>query len=111
MKKRVETFVQNLNVDGFLYYASKPFKAKLKKYINKNNIDLSTSIGIGDQLLTDIKVFNTLGFYTILVKTICHKSQKWYTKINRLREAKIIKNIKTENLIIGEKIEKICQDV
>lgn len=110
-KKRVETFIQDLNIDGVLANSNKPFKNKLKKYLKKNNIDTLHTIGIGDQLLTDILVFNKLNICPILVRTLNFKKQKWYTKINRLREKRIIKKIKKENKMIGEKIEKICQDV
>ena len=49
---------------------------------------------MGDQLVTDISGFNKLGVDSILVKTIDQKNQKWYTKINRLREKNILKKIK-----------------
>ena len=45
---------------------------------------------MGDQLVTDISGFNKLGVDSILVKTIDQKNQKWYTKINRLREKNIL---------------------
>ena len=48
--------------------------------------------------------------YSILVKTIDKKTQKWYTKINRLREKRIIKKMIKENKQIGEEVKRICQD-
>ena len=76
------------------------------KYID-NKIDKTKTIGLGDQLVTDILGFNRLGVYSILVKTIDKKTQKWYTKINRLREIKILKEIKKINPNIGRKIEEL----
>ena len=66
-------------------------------------------IALGDQLVTDILGFNRLGLYSVLVKTIDKKTQKWYTKINRLREKKILKNIKKTNSEIYRKIEEIYE--
>ncbi len=109
-EKRVTEFINNLQITNYLSLANKPLKRKLKKFIKNNNIEANKTIGIGDQLLTDIKIFNHLGLYSILVKTIDFKAQKWYTKINRLREKRIIKKITKENPTIGDKINQICQN-
>ncbi|MBR2891748.1 MAG: YqeG family HAD IIIA-type phosphatase [Bacilli bacterium] len=105
--QRIETFTNMLNADGFLAKAEKPRTFKMEKFLEHENIDVCKLIGIGDQLVTDILGFNRLNAYSILVKTIDKKTQKWYTKINRLREIIIIKRIKKENLEIGSKIEKL----
>ena len=49
---------------------------------------------IGDQFVTDITVAKKIGVDSIIVKTIDHKTQKWYTKINRLREKWYLKRLK-----------------
>ncbi len=92
--KRIKKFSEKFIIDGFLSEAKKPFTKKLEKFLETNNLKKSQIIGIGDQLVTDIRGFNSLGVDTILVKTIDQKNQKWYTKINRLREKNILKKIK-----------------
>lgn len=104
---RISLFNSILKTDGFLAKANKPKIKKLEKYLSDNNINKNETIGLGDQLVTDILGFNTLGVYSILVKTIDKKTQKWYTKINRIREKAIIKNIKKINPKIGRKIEEL----
>lgn len=104
---RISLFNSMLKTDGFLAKANKPKTKKLEKYLSDNNINKNETIGLGDQLVTDILGFNTLGVYSILVKTIDKKTQKWYTKINRIREKAIIKNIKKINPKIGRKIEEL----
>mgnify|MGYP000121594272 FL=1 len=61
--------------------------------MKKENIEITNTILIGDQLLTDIKCANKLGLDSVLVKSISRKSEKWYTRINRLREKRVINNI------------------
>ena len=85
----------------------KPSKKALKKIMKKHNVKNNQIAVIGDQLVTDILGFNRLGVYSILVKTIDKKTQKWYTKINRIREIKILKEIKKINPNIGRKIEEL----
>lgn len=85
---------------------NKPNSNKLKKYLQQNQIDLSKTILLGDQLLTDIACANHLGIDSILVKTIDVQHQKWYTKINRLREKCILQKMKK---IDKEKAEIIAR--
>ncbi len=106
-KKRLEIFNQLLCTDGFLEKAGKPKSSKILNFFVKEGIDGLRTIGIGDQLVTDILGFNRSCGYSILVKTIDKKTQKWYTKINRIREKRIIKKIKKVNLEIGSRIEKL----
>ena len=106
-KNRLEIFSKGFEIDGFLEKAKKPNIKKLNNFLSELNINKEEIIGLGDQLVTDILAFNKLGVYSVLVKTIDTKTQKWYTKINRIRERNIIKKIKKENNEIGSKIEKL----
>lgn len=106
-KKRLEIFSKAFNINGYLEKAHKPKINKLTKYLKELNINTNLVIGLGDQLVTDILAFNRLNSYSILVKTIDAKTQKWYTKINRIREKSIIRQIKKENIEIGRKIEEL----
>ncbi|MBQ8293586.1 MAG: YqeG family HAD IIIA-type phosphatase [Bacilli bacterium] len=95
--KRLIEFTKTFKVDGFIAKAKKPFTSKMEKYLNIHNINKEEVVALGDQLVTDISGFNKLGVTSILVKTINQKNQKWYTKINRIREKQILKNIKKED--------------
>lgn len=108
-KERIERFSTLLGIDGYLSNAKKPNPKRLAKFLDENNLNKELIIALGDQLVTDILGFNRLGLYSVLVKTIDKKTQKWYTKINRLREKKILKNIKKTNSEIYRKIEEIYE--
>lgn len=106
-EKRLKWFHEQLGTDGYLYHAGKPGIKKLVEFLKDE--DINKVIGLGDQLVTDILAFNRLNVYSVLIKTIDTKTQKWYTKINRLREKRIIEKIKKENLEIGVQIEKLYE--
>ena len=108
--QRLKLFSKQLNVDGTLAKAGKPKIKRMQEYLVSQNIDISKTIGIGDQLVTDIVAYNKLNIYSILVKTIDFKNQLWYTKINRLREKSIVKKIMKENKEMGDKIKKIWEN-
>lgn len=93
-EKRLIEFVENFKVDGYIAKAYKPFKGKMEAFLKANKIKKEEVIAIGDQLVTDICAFNKLKVESVLVKTINQKKQKWYTKINRIRETNILKKIK-----------------
>lgn len=108
-QERIEHFCHELGLDGYLAKAKKPNPTKLQQFLQSQNIYTEDVIALGDQLVTDILGFNRLNLYSVLVKTIDKKTQKWYTKINRLREKKILKNIKKSNYEIYRKIEEIYE--
>ena len=89
-QKRTKLYTTTFLVDGYLVLARKPFVYKIKPFLKKENIEITNTILIGDQLLTDIKCANKLGLDSVLVKSISRKSEKWYTRINRLREKRVI---------------------
>ena len=51
---------------------------------------------IGDQLMTDIYCANRFHAYSILVNPLMKKTEKWYTKMNRKTEVKMLEKIKTK---------------
>jgi len=57
--------------------------------------DKDKVVVIGDQLMTDIWAANRFGVYNILVNPIKKKTEKWYTKINRRTEHKMLGKIKS----------------
>lgn len=93
--KRLEEFTAELEVD-FVAMALKPFARGYKQALKKLGVATQDAIMVGDQMLTDILGANFIGMDSILVKTIAEREQKWYTKINRSTEKKILKRIYSE---------------
>lgn len=91
--ERIKKLLPSFNIDGYLTKASKPSPKKLIAYLDDLHIKKEETIFLGDQLVTDIACANRAGIDNILVKTIDWKCQKWYTKINRLREYFILKKM------------------
>lgn len=103
--KRVNLVADKLDVLG-VSKAMKPHKKGYLKASELLKIDIDKLTMIGDQMLTDIAGANKLGIKTILVQTIIIKKQKWYTKINRLREKGILRKLKKEDKGMYEKLRK-----
>jgi predicted HAD superfamily phosphohydrolase YqeG len=53
----------------------------------------SNTLVIGDQLVTDVLGANRLGGYSILVNPIERKTEKWYTRMNRRLERRMLDKI------------------
>ncbi len=106
-KKRIGRFVEKFKVDGFLSHALKPWKFKVNHYLAKEQINKEEVIFIGDQLLTDIKCANGIGVPSILVRSVSRKSEKWYTRLNRMRETRVMKKIKKVSPEIYNEIERL----
>lgn len=102
--KRIECFKKTFQIDGYLVNAKKPSPKRINKFIEDNNINKESVIFIGDQLVTDILMAGNASLDSILVSTIDKKSQKWYTKINRAREKRIIRRIGKFDVLMSEKI-------
>ena len=108
-EKRIKLFKEMLEADGYLSGAKKPNPKRLECYLQEMELDKTKIIAVGDQLVTDILCFNRLNLQSVLVKTIDSKTQKWYTKINRLRETSILKKMKKKNPEIYRKIEELYE--
>jgi HAD superfamily phosphatase (TIGR01668 family) len=66
-------------------------------------------IAIGDQLLTDVLGANRHRIDAILVNPLKRKSEKWFTKLNRRLEERIIRKIKVRYPEAYAKIEGMKQ--
>ncbi|MFA5421313.1 MAG: HAD-IIIA family hydrolase [Bacilli bacterium] len=79
--KRVSTYATEL---GVRYAGSllKPFSYKLKKFIDKEKIDISKAMMVGDQIITDVSCGNGAGLRVILTDKIANEDQ-WTTRFNR----------------------------
>ena len=108
--QRVETFIKEFKVDGYLSHAYKPYAFKLNSFLRKNNLNKQDIIFIGDQLLTDIKCANKAKLDSVLVKSLSRSSEKWYTTINRKREKFILRRIKKIDINKYEEIERLINN-
>lgn len=97
--KRVSVFSAPFGDIPFVHYALKPLKRGFKKGLKKASKQYKKEevIAIGDQLMTDIKGANKMGFYTILVRAIEKKTDVLSTRINRFFERRILKKVKKKH--------------
>ena len=92
---RVHKFIKDINLKGFAN-ARKPLLVGMIKALKVAQVqDKDKVVVIGDQLMTDIWAANRFGVYNILVNPIKKKTEKWYTKINRRTEHKMLGKIKS----------------
>ena len=106
-QNRVKRFAEKVNCD-YIYSALKPLKKGYKKALKKlKNYDHHEIISIGDQIMTDVLGSSRVGIPCILVKPIKKKIEKWYTRINRKMETKVLKRLKKHYPETYEKIKKI----
>lgn len=94
----------------FIAKAKKPFPFCFKKAMRTLNINDRKSICvIGDQMMTDVFGAKRLGLMCILVDAIKRENEKWFTKLNRKLESRMIKRIEKKypsyfnDLKLGEK--------
>lgn len=95
-KKRVEPFARDLKIDYYAF-ALKPLTKSIKKIIHKYKVESKNIAIIGDQWMSDMKLGNKMGLYTILVDPIAEKDLK-ITSINRFFENRLLKKYKQEKL-------------
>ncbi len=93
--KRLKPFEEQLKIK-VISRAFKPHQYKYKKFLKDYGFKPKEVAFIGDQILTDIKGGNKIGFTTIFVDRIS-KNDEIITKINRFRENKIFKKLAKEN--------------
>ena len=95
-KKRVSRVAEKLNLE-YMYWVRKPFRGKFDKIVKRYEYNQSEIAVVGDQLLTDVLFGNKVGITTILVNPLSI-NDKFFTKFNRRREAKIYKKLYKNNL-------------
>jgi len=96
--KRISEYCKDIDIVGYAN-ARKPLKIGIKKAFKnaKNEYSKDEVIFLGDQLMTDVYVASRFGVDSILVNPIKKKTEKWYTKMNRRIEEKMLKRIKNEH--------------
>lgn len=94
--ERINTFLKETTLKGFAN-ARKPLLIGMRRAFNASSIDdVTKTIIIGDQLMTDIWAANRFGSYSILVNPLKKKTEKFYTKFNRRIEVKMLDKIKNK---------------
>ena len=96
---RVQAFAKALNAKG-LASANKPFVYRFKRFAQAERFNLAEIIMIGDQLVTDVSFARKMGISIFIVKTLDRATEKWYTRLNRLREKPIIRRIKVKHPLL-----------
>ncbi len=91
---RIEPIARALDLPG-IWHAKKPLKMGFKKALRLKNkrFEKPQTLVIGDQIMTDVFGANRTGIDVCLVKPIKKKSEKWYTKLNRKVEEKMLEKI------------------
>lgn len=95
--KRVTQYAEALGVD-FISSIRKPFAKKLLRKMRELNVDLSTTMMIGDQTVTDIPCGNRARIKTVLTDKIVKEDQPT-THFNRLFDRPIRRRLKKKNLL------------
>ena len=96
-KRKIKSICDIINID-FISFCLKPLTLKLKKLFKYENISLNEVCIIGDQLISDVLVGKKLKIKTILVDPLNSKDLI-VTKINRLLERKIFKELSKLKLL------------
>lgn len=103
-KKRIERYVTNLNIDGYVYDARKPSPKKLRSFIEERKLDKNKTVMVGDQLFTDKQVAEKCQIKFILTSRLSNKEMPW-TYFNRIREMFVRKKLMRKGKL-GNSIKK-----
>lgn len=97
-EKRVSHYAQQLGV-RFLFSTHKPFTRRLKKFIKDNNIDISSTMLVGDQLITDVLMANNAKLRVLLTEKLV-KEDQWTTHINRIFDRPIRRHLAKKGKLV-----------
>lgn len=96
LESRVGLFADELKVE-YLCNAKKPSNKKLLKLINDNKFDIDKTAIIGDSMMDDVVVGNSVGITTILTDQL-NKHEFPLARIKRFKERRIQKKLRDNNL-------------
>lgn len=106
-KKRVADFSNIFNFE-YIHGAWKPWRKGYRKAFkmigHKNTKEI---IAIGDQVMTDVLGANRMKIECILVKPLKIINEKWYTKLNRTFENRVVKRLEKDHPEIYHKIKDL----
>jgi len=92
-QKRVETFAKELDV-RFICSAKKPLRGGfLRALALAGDFSPNQVCVIGDQFMTDLFGGKRMNYYVIIVDAIKRNVEKWFTKLNRRLEKRMLKLI------------------
>ena len=90
--KKVKHFSECFNVEAYSF-CKKPQVKKLKALLQELKYNESEVVIIGDQILTDVLLGNTVGITTILTTPISKKELIFTRMMNRRKENRLIKKL------------------
>lgn len=91
---RVQPFCERIGIEHFVCDALKPKAFGYSEACRVLGSDLEKTVGIGDQIFTDIWGGNRAGCFTILVKPIDPKSETRFIKFKRILEKPFVRRAK-----------------
>lgn len=102
-KKRIERYLGDIRVDGYVFDAGKPKADRLMALLDRIGADKSKTVLIGDQMFTDKKASQNCQIQFILTEKLSWKELPW-TYCNRFREMFVRRKMLRKGLL-GEAIE------
>ena len=96
LDSRVSSFARELKVE-YLSNAKKPKNTKLLKLINDYKFEIDKTAIIGDSMMDDVVVGNSVGITTILTDQLT-RHEFPFAKIKRIKERRIQKKLRDNNL-------------
>ena len=95
---RVKTFKEAVEYCTYIYKAGKPGTAGYKKAMEQMGTDVTSTIFVGDQILTDVWGANRAGIRSVMVQPV----KKWHEEIQI-----IFKRFLEAIILLGYKIYKL----
>ncbi len=95
---RVKTFKEAVEYCTYIYKAGKPGIAGYKKAMEQMDTDVTNTIFVGDQILTDVWGANRAGIRSVMVQPV----KKWHEEIQI-----ILKRFLEAIILLGYKIYKL----
>ncbi|MBQ3110575.1 MAG: YqeG family HAD IIIA-type phosphatase [Clostridia bacterium] len=92
--ERVKPFCDKIGIEYFVHDALKPRAYGYLKAAEIMGVEAIKTVGIGDQIFTDVWGGNRAGCYTILLKPIDISTENPFIKFKRLLEKPFLKKIK-----------------
>ncbi|MBQ9319129.1 MAG: HAD-IIIA family hydrolase [Bacilli bacterium] len=96
LEGRVSTFAKELKVD-YISNAKKPSNKKLLKVVKDNSFDIDKTAIIGDSMLDDVVVGNSIGITTVLTDQL-DKHEFPFARLKRFKERRIQIKLRDNNL-------------
>jgi hypothetical protein len=93
-KDRVKKFAKQVEA-RYVYSARKPYKLGFQRALKyANNPNPETVCLVGDQFMTDVLGGRRMNFYVVVVDTIKRSGEKWFTKISKHIEKRVLNRLK-----------------